>query len=484
MKKLFSIMLVLVLIAIGFGCSKKSTGPSSNIDEEIVGKWYLTNYIEEGESYDMEGFVEFKSDGKMNGEFRDDEDGILVTYSGTYTTSSSTITTKVTQSSNTEWLEIDTYKWDYTITGNTLKMDEIETDEDPVHLTYSKEGSTPQEDTGSLSGTVSSNMKSEPIEGVYVEVLGTTSSGLTDEQGRYTIENIPVGSYSVKFTKTGYEEYLQNNVQISKNNTTTLNVSMTMLTSGYGEVSGYVLDAMEQTPLAGATITIENTAFTTTTNESGIYSISDIPVGTYTITASKEGYDSQSNTIQVLANQEISSDFILLPEGSNTFGTISGTVTNQNGQPVKNVLIQLVGFYNQALTDENGNYQLVAVQEGSYTITFSKTGYETHTEENYSITAGEDKILNVTINQIEGVGNLSCYVQNVLELPINGALVEILDTQFSATTNLAGTCQIQNIPTGIYSVRVSKSGYQTEVIEHVEIITGVPTQVLNVTLRN
>ena len=67
----------------------------------------------------------------------------------------------------------------------------------------------------------------------------------------------------------------------------------------------------------------------------------------------------------------------------------------------------MVGFYNQALTDENGNYQLVAVQESSYTITFSKTGYEKHTEENYSITAGEDKILNVTINQIEGVGILA-----------------------------------------------------------------------------
>ena len=38
-----------------------------------------------------------------------------------------------------------------------------------------------------------------------------------------------------------------------------MNVFMTMLTSGYGEVSGYVLDAMEQTPLPGATITIENT---------------------------------------------------------------------------------------------------------------------------------------------------------------------------------------------------------------------------------
>jgi len=70
-----------------------------------------------------------------------------------------------------------------------------------------------------------------------------------------------------------------------------------------------------------------------------------------------------------------------------------------------------------------------------------------------------------------------------MEIPVNGVLVEVLDTSFYATTGLAGVCNIQDIPAGMYNIRISKSGYTTQDIENVEILSGLP-KTLYITLTN
>ncbi len=59
----------------------------------------------------------------------------------------------------------------------------------------------------------------------------------------------------------------------------------------------------------GATVTIEETGQSATTDSDGKYSIADVEEGTYDITAGKEGYSSQTKTVTVDSDTTV--DFAL-----------------------------------------------------------------------------------------------------------------------------------------------------------------------------
>ncbi|UCE38087.1 MAG: right-handed parallel beta-helix repeat-containing protein [Thermoplasmata archaeon] len=59
--------------------------------------------------------------------------------------------------------------------------------------------------TGSISGTVKDE-DGEPISGATVTLVGITYSATTDENGDFTISNIPAGTYDLKAEKTGYQD--------------------------------------------------------------------------------------------------------------------------------------------------------------------------------------------------------------------------------------------------------------------------------------
>ena len=65
---------------------------------------------------------------------------------------------------------------------------------------------------GSISGTVIDAQTKEPLIGVNVLVLDTQYGASTDIEGRYTIENVPVGAYRLRFDYIGYESILKTDV--------------------------------------------------------------------------------------------------------------------------------------------------------------------------------------------------------------------------------------------------------------------------------
>ena len=65
------------------------------------------------------------------------------------------------------------------------------------------------------------------------------------------------------------------------------------------------------TGLAGATVSVAGTSFSTTTNTSGGYTIAAIPAGTYQITASKTGYNSSTQSVNLPSGQSTVQNFTL-----------------------------------------------------------------------------------------------------------------------------------------------------------------------------
>ncbi|HWP81431.1 MAG TPA: TonB-dependent receptor [Bacteroidota bacterium] len=78
-----------------------------------------------------------------------------------------------------------------------------------------------------------------------------------------------------------------------------------------GSVSGKVTDAETQDPLPFVNIVVKGTSLGTATDESGQYTLRNIPPGTYTLTASSVGYQAMEVEITVEGGVSLTRDFAL-----------------------------------------------------------------------------------------------------------------------------------------------------------------------------
>ena len=58
---------------------------------------------------------------------------------------------------------------------------------------------------GTLNGTVTDAETKTPLIGANIFLLNTKFGCTTDENGKFLIRDVPVGSYSIKFSYVGYE---------------------------------------------------------------------------------------------------------------------------------------------------------------------------------------------------------------------------------------------------------------------------------------
>ncbi len=77
--------------------------------------------------------------------------------------------------------------------------------------------------TGRVAGQVL-DAKKQPLAGANVAMLGVPLGALTDEQGRFTIVNIPAGTYSVRVALVGYRPVTTTNLLVSADETTRLDL--------------------------------------------------------------------------------------------------------------------------------------------------------------------------------------------------------------------------------------------------------------------
>ena len=62
-----------------------------------------------------------------------------------------------------------------------------------------------QENSGSIMGKVVDATTKKPIPGVNIFLLGTNIGAATNEEGNYTIKNIPVGNYQIRASAIGFD---------------------------------------------------------------------------------------------------------------------------------------------------------------------------------------------------------------------------------------------------------------------------------------
>ena len=153
------------------------------------------------------------------------------------------------------------------------------------------------------------------------------------------------------------------------------NIRFTLDVSGMGSLEGTVTSGTE--PIPGALVEINDTAHSTLTTPLGEYSIHFIDPGTYTVTASKEGYETQTATVTLEADETTTLDFNLTPSTNVTVtGRVVGSDEPTFGLEGAGVTLQGPMTYND-ITDAQGNFSIPNVLSGNeYFYTITMVGYD------------------------------------------------------------------------------------------------------------
>ncbi len=93
-------------------------------------------------------------------------------------------------------------------------------------LTFSvTEAQTPSQ-TGQIQGTVANAATRSPLPGAAVSVMGTSLGAMTDIGGKYRIDQVPPGTYNIKFSMIGSKALVRTTVSVSPGRVTELSVSL------------------------------------------------------------------------------------------------------------------------------------------------------------------------------------------------------------------------------------------------------------------
>jgi Ca-activated chloride channel family protein len=96
--------------------------------------------------------------------------------------------------------------------------------------------------TGSVAGTVTDARTGRAISGAAVNILNTQFSALTDNQGKYLINNVPAGKYSIQASSARYDAQIRKNITIKAGSNVTADFKLKTAVPAKDEKNRLTLD--------------------------------------------------------------------------------------------------------------------------------------------------------------------------------------------------------------------------------------------------
>lgn len=276
--------------------------------------------------------------------------------------------------------------------------------------------------------------------------------------------------YSPTFEMTGREEKTED-LNLTVNPTATVGILSGTVTSGG---SG----------LAGATVKVydvnDNPVEHTNTGGNGQFTIANLPVGSYKVTAIKKGYLLPLTTpVSIQQNKTTSVDINLIADPDNNLNVVYGIIrTTEDETPLQNAQVSL---YSNLLpepvlvisshTNDNGEFIFGLIPTGEYYVSASKAGYFTNQSALIDLTTNEfvSSEISLIADPVANTGTISGFIkEQATGQPIGGAGVALysvvngVETVVATTrTNVSGKYLFANVSPGTYLVKSTK---QEEVV--------------------
>jgi hypothetical protein len=210
---------------------------------------------------------------------------------------------------------------------------------------------------------------------------------------------------------------------------------------------------------AGVTVKIQGSGRSAITDAQGRYSIASVPNGTYTVTASRNGYGFAPPTRTVAVNGASvgGQDFTatLLPPSWDVAGVVTGeapggvTLTLMGPQPATST--------QTATSAADGSYVFSSVTAGSYLVTPSRPGGWTFSPANALVTVNGASLTGPNFFSIAPTHALSGKVTGAFTA---GVVVTLSgDADAIEVTDGSGNYAFTALPPGKYTVTASYPGY-------------------------
>lgn len=359
---------------------------------------------------------------------------------------------------------------------------------------------------GTVKGTVILSDATSGSAGVDVILTDTSNThsynATTTNNGSWTINDVVPGTYSVEFHKDGYIDQYVNDIIVTGAKITGL--GQILLRENGGAITGTV-SVSATTELSGIGVTAvresqdglgEKTYYALTTT-GGSFEFSSVAPGTYTVTAIYAGYKSacQSN-VTISVGDEIDVGTLSISEKA-TYSVTGKCVLAgmESGFEGTNVLLQSsTDSTNKKSTTTNtdGVYTIPDVDSGTYTLTFSHTGFVTDTTKTVdvglkAIAVVESLALQTNAGTVTGNVKLeSAETHEGVAILINNENDEKLS--YNTITDSKGHYAVAGIKPGTYRVQATKSGFNTGVSDPFIVSSGITStpsdMILSISLRS
>lgn len=311
--------------------------------------------------------------------------------------------------------------------------------------------------TYSLSGTVSGDIR----QGVTISVSGAMNASVaSDSSGNYKVSGLPNGSYTVTPSKTGYT-FIQTSTAVIINGANVSGKDFTANAVQYS-INGTISGAVQVGVAITVTGTTEagNALNTSATTSGSSFSMTNLPNGSYTVTAVKTGYSFSPASIAVtIAGGNGTASFTASVDSSVKF-TLSGAVS---GDTKAGVTINVTGAAAaSASTIGDGTYTIPNLPNGTYTLSASKPGYSFSGPLSVMIDGANSGGNNFTAAAVLYAisGTVTGDVKSGVTITVTGITEGGTSiTPIVTTTAGDGTYAATGVPNGTYTVVAGLTGY-------------------------
>ena len=304
--------------------------------------------------------------------------------------------------------------------------------------------------TYNISGTIL-DTEGNPLESVSV-TDGAGHTVVTNSVGVYTFAHLPAGAYLITPARFGYTfAPVDQNVSLVDADAGGINFTATQLKYS---ISGKVINYLGE-PMAGVTIS-DDLGHTVLTNATGDYTLDGYPYGYYVVTPSRIGYyfTPAYEAVTVLDNHRTGIDFVGTPDG--TLFRISGVIKDADEVPIPEVSVT-DGLGQTVMTNENGEYTLIDLPAGDYTITPEKSGY---------IFEPISQLVTISITDVSSINFLAKKVYTISGTILDEANAPVQKVDVAnnlgqvVQTNDMGQYTLNDLSPGVYTITPTKLGYR------------------------
>ena len=337
-----------------------------------------------------------------------------------------------------------------------------------------------------VNGQVSDDAN-QAIEGVEVTITdaeGNQVTETTDGDGKFSVTDVKPGVYTAAVGKTDTHEGDSQEFTVEAGKFPGL-VTLTMDRMA-GTLRGQVVDADSGKAITNATLTLvsndKDESTTLTVNGKGEFQVT-VDAGNYTLrVASPEFYEPYSDRIvKVGAAEPVNLGELKL---TSTVGSIEGTVTDAEGNPLEDVELTIRNLENGAetsvTTNAKGKYTAGNRTVGRYEVAVTAPqGYDAPEAQEVPVERSKTATADFEVEktpEAPQVGSVSGQVLDNAGKVVDGATVALKHREsgeaYPATVNAKGRFSAKELPAGEYSVIASADGYKAEGKPRVKVAAG------------